>query len=133
MLGNAHSKVVLLSKYQKAGGGIGIKTKLSPKKLISPYKQGRSKTAMQMGMGVSLDNPKGAGHSYEEGASGGIMNIRIGSASQSSDATSEQSNPPLYYNMNTLQAKNSSVNNTTTLKLNRGETPEAFVLFQHQQ
>ena len=78
-----------------------------------------------------LDNAKG-GNSYEEG-SGGIMNIRIGSASQSSDATSEQSNPPLYYNMNTLQAKNSSVNNTTTLKLNRGETPEAFVLFQHQQ
>ena len=58
------------------------------------------------------------------------MNIRIGSASQSSDATSEQSNPPLYYT-NTLQARN-NVNNTTTLKLNRGETPEAFVLLQEQ-
>ena len=47
MIGNAHSKVVLLSKYQKVGGGIGIKTKLSPKKLLSPQKQQfRSKTAM---------------------------------------------------------------------------------------
>lgn len=33
---NYQSKVVLLSKYQKAGGGVSLKTQLSPNKLLSP-------------------------------------------------------------------------------------------------
>jgi len=31
--------VVLLSKYQKAGGGVSLKTQLSPNKLESPGKK----------------------------------------------------------------------------------------------
>ena len=40
----SRSKVVLLSKYQKAGGGVGIKTKLSPNKLTSPNKKAQHMT-----------------------------------------------------------------------------------------
>ena len=37
------SKVALLSKYRKAGGGMGIQTKLSPQKLQSPVPKMSSK------------------------------------------------------------------------------------------